>query len=367
MQTIITGAPGSGKTLHAIEKLLLRVIGTTVKGRDADDQPVEYPRTIYTNINGLLLEHELVEAGPPWDGNEKAGWKQAEGNRKGWHNWHEWAPPGAVLVVDEFQKVWPPRPNGAPVPPDVQAMDTHRHKGVDFILISQNANNFDRHISGLAGRHLHVRRVANLPMAIVYEWDHVSRSLLYRNAFSKTPWWYKTRVYKLYKSAEVHTSQPRKLPALLFVLIGAIGLAAWKIPESAARILARSGTPIQSAQPAANAPGRIPPPSYDTPAPAQKEAPVPGSVAAGGIPQAPASAAVVAAGCVTMRGRCRCFDVDGKPAPALPEICEPEISPPGLALDPAAAGGRPAFSDAAVDGAALARMGGRAALRALTE
>ena len=103
-----------------------------------DDVTTMHPRVIYTNIRGLLIDHELIDAG----------------DNQGLGDWHKWAKPGAVIVFDEFQRAWPPRPNGSKVPEEIQALDTHRHMGVDFILITQNVINTDRHVHGLVGRHL---------------------------------------------------------------------------------------------------------------------------------------------------------------------------------------------------------------------
>ena len=210
MITIISGTPGAGKTLYTIEKLLLPLVGKTVDGKDSNGDPVSIERTIYTNINGLQVEHELIDGG----------------DNQGLRDWHTWAKPGSVIVFDEVQKVWPPRANGSKVPDDIQALDTHRHMGVDFILITQNVINLDKHIHALGGRHLHVRRIANMSLAVVYEWDHVSRGLMFSKSISKAPWRYDKKVFKLYKSAELHTKQQRRMPGLVwFILVGLIGLA----------------------------------------------------------------------------------------------------------------------------------------------
>lgn len=209
MITIISGTPGAGKTLYTIEKLVLPLVGKTITGTDANGDPVEVPRTIYTNINGLQIEHELIDGG----------------ENEGLRDWHKWAKPGSVIVFDEVQKVWPPRANGSKVPEDIQTLDTHRHMGVDFILITQNVVNIDKHIHALGGRHLHVRRIANMPLAIVYEWDHVSRGLMFSKSLTKSPWRYDKKVFKLYKSAQLHTKQPRRLPGLVwFILIAIIAM-----------------------------------------------------------------------------------------------------------------------------------------------
>ena len=206
MITVITGTPGAGKTLYTIEKLLLPQVGKTIKGRDEQGNPIEHERKVYTNINGLQIEHELIDGG----------------DTQGLKDWQKWAKPGSLIVFDEVQKVWPPRPNGSKIPEDVQALDTHRHMGVDFILITQNVLNVDRHIHALGGRHLHVRRVANMPLATVYEWDHISRGLLYSKALSKAPWKYSSKVFKLYKSSELHTKQPRRIPGLVWFILVAL-------------------------------------------------------------------------------------------------------------------------------------------------
>jgi zona occludens toxin len=228
MITLITGTPGAGKTLYAISKLILPLIGTTVKKTEDNGDQVELPRTVYTNINGLLVDHELIGPGGTWDQDKAKEWQfQPIAEGRGLRDWHQWAKPGSVIVYDEFQKVWPPRANGSPVPPDLQGLDTHRHMGVDFVLITQSPNNHDRHVQGLVGRHLHVRRMGNMGLTVVYEWDHCSRQLLYSKSITKAPWRYDKKVFKLYKSAEVHTKSPRRLPGLLFFILA--GLAAFPI------------------------------------------------------------------------------------------------------------------------------------------
>ena len=208
MITLITGTPGAGKTLYTISKLLLGLVGTTVK-QEVDGETREYPRTIYTNIRGLMIDHEFIDGS----------------NTGGLRNWHEWAKPGAIIVFDEIQKVWTPRANGSAVPPDIQALETHRHMGVDFILITQGLMLTERNLAMLCNRHLHVRRVGNMPFAIVYEWDHASRTLMYAKSVSKSPWRYDKKVFKLYKSSDLHTKQKRSIPGLVwFVLAGIVAM-----------------------------------------------------------------------------------------------------------------------------------------------
>lgn len=303
--TVITGTPGSGKTLLAIEKHLRGLVGTSVEETNEAGELVKHPRTIYTNINGLLLDHELIEAGPAWVSSvrdQQVVWSQGPGTALGLHNWHEWAPPGAVICFDEFQRAWPPRANGSHVPPDISALDTHRHKGVDFILITQNVMNADRHIHGLTNVHYHVRRMGNLGAALVYEWDHCSRTLMYSKAFTKKPWRYDRSVFKLYTSARVHTKQKRPLPALIwFVLVGAVGVAI-AAPTLKARISDRIGGKSPAV---VSAPPMLP-----------KAAPLPVAArpaagASGAVLVPPGPPPVLRAGCTAYRSICRCDDGHG--------------------------------------------------------
>jgi len=326
MITIITGVPGAGKTLYAIEKLLLPLVGATIKVPDENGGEREVPRTIYTNITNLLIEHELVEIGGEWiaTGND---WT-FKGNEQSARNWHQWAKPGAVIVVDEFQRMWPPRANGSKIPPDVQALDTHRHMGVDFVLITQSVMNTDRHVHALGGRHLHVRRLANLKAAIVYEWDHVSRNLQYSKSLTKAPWRYSRRVFKMYRSAEVHTKQPRKLPGLVwFVLVG-LAAAAYLGPTTYQRLSGRiSGKPAEvAAKPSPPAAVTAAAPSASAPAPQALQ------VASAAVAPADAASAPAFAGCVASKTRCACYDTAGKLMEREPFECRAHTSPPVVVL-----------------------------------
>lgn len=334
--TLVTGVPGSGKTLYSIAKLLFPILGTTVKRKLDDGTEEDLPRTIYTNINGLQLDHELIDFNGAWFMREKEWIFAPDPKRpgevihdKGIHHWHLWAKPGAYLFLDEFQKAWPPRANGAPVPPDIQALDTHRHMGVDMVLITQSVNNIDRHVLGLVDRHLHIRRFGNMPAAVVYEWDHASRSLLYRNSVRKTPWRYDRKVYKLYKSAEVHTKQRRNIPTLVwFVLVGLVAFA-YLGPTTYNRLYARTHPTETTAAPA---PLLIQP---DAPAAAPAPAASAPSFAASAV--APAGP-VQFSGCISMRGRCGCFDGQGRAYEADPAMCsglhEPGSDALSLVPDP---------------------------------
>lgn len=312
MITVLTGTPGAGKTLYAISELLFPLYDFAagkwkpIDKREEDGSTSQVERTVYTNINGLLVDHELVQN----DGEQ------------GLHNWHKWAKPGSLIVVDEFQKVWPPRPNGAKVPDDVQAFDTHRHMGVDFILITQNAMNVDRHLHGLTGRHLHVRRMASMHLAIVYEWDHCSRTLLYSKAMTKAPWRYKKKAFKFYKSSELHTKQRNKLPGLVWFVLAGLCALAYLIPSFQARMAERLGG-SKVATPSSKIAGPSHVDSSRYPNPPRRPASAPDQLAMASPAASAASAPKLAQiGCIRSATKCTCFDSVGAVVDKEPAFCE---------------------------------------------
>lgn len=329
MITIITGTPGAGKTLYTVEKLLLPLIGTDVNG---------VPRRVFTNINGLDAEHELIGPGtlpeqPPehvWEVSKADGLWKFKGQPGGLRDWHVWAKPGDVIIYDEVQQVWKPRANGSAVPPDIGALETHRHKGVDFVLITQGINLTERNLSMLCGRHLHVRRVANLPFAIVYEWDGASRSLLYSKAMAKEKWRYNRATYKRYKSAELHTKAKKRLPTVLWILLAGVLGTAIGGPQVYDRMAGRFGwKKAEAAQVAGVAPAR----AENGPGAPHTAFPAPS------VPASPVTApeaAPVFAGCARAKDRCTCFDTAMHQVEKPVEWCEHETfahRPKQTALD----------------------------------
>lgn len=226
MITLITGTPGAGKTLYTVANLLRELVGSEVDSTDDNGQPCKVPRVVFTNINGFMLDHEKI------DGREGGGLA----------DWHKWAKPGAVICFDEVQKEWPVRPNGSKVPDCIQALETHRHMGVDFIVITQGPNLIDQNLRALVGRHLHVRRMGGVSGSVVYEWDHCSRQLLYKNALTKKAFRYPKDAYQLYKSAELHTKPKISVPGAAFIAIGALVASFVLAPYLYHRIASRGDT-----------------------------------------------------------------------------------------------------------------------------
>ena len=329
MITLITGTPGAGKTLYCISKLLRDLVGSVIKSVDANGQPVETPRRVMTNIPGLLLDHELI--GPDVGG--------------GLADWHLWAKPGDVIAYDEVQRSWPPRPNGSKVPDYISALETHRHMGVDFIILTQNPMLLDRNVLALVGRHLHVRRFGGVGAALVYEWDHCSKQLMYSKALKKSPFRYDKSVFKLYKSAELHTKPKTSIPPLVYAVILALCGAAYFIPNIVNRISSKGDqvAPAASKPAASSLPGL---PGVPSPSPGSS----PGQAVQGGqaydptafVPRvsyeplsAPAYDQIrqvvvmpVIAGGACFKGSCKCFTHQGSDAGLSHQQCEKWIKSP---------------------------------------
>jgi zona occludens toxin len=308
MITVITGAPGAGKTSHVVEKMLMPMAAKDWKESavTAEGESVEVVRKLYTNIKGLLLEHELI-------GDEELA------------SWPKWVKPGDFIVYDEVQKPWPLTGANVKQPECITELETHRHYGIDMILLTQHPMLVNSAIARLAGQHLHVRKLGNSRFATVYEWDGVSRTLLYKNAFAKRPWRRGKAVEKVYRSSSLHTKQKRAVPTVLFGLLFAIGLLAYLGPVVTSRISERvSG---QSAvKTAASAPAKPSPGSRGASSAPVPALPPSGAVAArGGVPAPglPASAPQLAMiGCARMANRCTCFDAQGEKADKPAEYCE---------------------------------------------
>lgn len=249
MITLITGAPGSGKTLYVVTELLKPLIGTTVWGEDDDGNQKEYERRVFTNINQFVLDHQYIE-------------KEGDNSIR---DYFKWAKPGDFICYDEIQKSWKKRPTGSHVPDYIEHLETHRHEGIELVLMTQGTGLIDQNLIPLVGRHLHVRRFGFLPFSMIYEWDHCSRALLYSKAVKKKGWIFKFWGYKLYKSSKLHIKPKSSIPTLAFVVLLALGAAAYFIPSIVQRISSKNdpktATAPQNKAPAPNPLLPAPPPS----------------------------------------------------------------------------------------------------------
>lgn len=144
-----TGQPGHGKTLHALDHALTF--------RDQG-------RLVYAgNVRGL--KHDQARFLPI---------TPAE-----FCDWMNFLPDGAVCLIDEAYEagMLPKRAPGSKVPLHVQELAKHRHRGIDFIFVSQSpAKQIDEFVHDLIERHVHVRRRFGLPFAHLRTFDRFERN-----------------------------------------------------------------------------------------------------------------------------------------------------------------------------------------------
>ncbi|MDL5034663.1 zonular occludens toxin domain-containing protein [Pelomonas sp. APW6] len=190
--TLVTGLPGHGKTLYTLARW---------KEEAEKAQPV--PRRVYYHgIKGLKVP----------------GWQ--EWDVEDWQN----LPGGALMIVDEAQFAFPVTGRGQ-TPEWVQKLATHRHLGLDFVLITQDPMLLDSFARRLVDRHFHVVRKFGTHWATIHEFVNGVRDNVAKNRKDsiRHEWRYPKKVFDWYESAEVHTVKAR-LPAKLW-----LGLAAFVI------------------------------------------------------------------------------------------------------------------------------------------
>lgn len=217
MITLITGAPGTGKTAALVGMLT----------------EVSKDRALYVSgIPELQIKHEPLDDPAKWISD---------------------VPDGSVIVIDEAQRAWRPRGPGQKVPADIAALETHRHRGIDFYVITQSPRLIDTNVRGLVGRHVHLRDVGLLGRWW-YEWPEVSDQCnsAWKNAPIKKRYALPKAIFGQYKSASLHVKPIRSVPWMVFVLAAAlVGLAffVWK----SGNIIAQKGMGIGAPKPVAAA------------------------------------------------------------------------------------------------------------------
>lgn len=186
MITLTTGVPGSGKSLYTIAQVKAK--------SEAENRPV-----YYSGIADLKL---------PWvEMDDPTKWDELEA--------------GAIIVIDECQRIFRPRMAGSSVPAHISALETHRHKGYDLFLITQHPMLIDQNIRRLVGQHWHVVRKFGLQMATIHEWGS-AHEITQRNLLAavRRQFKYSKEVFGYYKSAEMHTHKA-KVPKRVWFLLAA--------------------------------------------------------------------------------------------------------------------------------------------------
>lgn len=206
MLTLITGSPGAGKTALVVS--MLREFVEANPGR-----PV-----LVMGIPELQVPHELVPPVEQWT-RQVASVEDASIVQT------EFAfPEGALVIIDEAQKVFRPRGVGAKVPGHVAAFETHRHQGLDFWLVTQHPGLIDANIRKLVRKHIHLRQ--HWAGRGLLEWSEVAdpNSPADRASAVRRPFKLPRSVFSLYRSASLHVKTRQRVPWSVWVFLAVVAV-----------------------------------------------------------------------------------------------------------------------------------------------
>lgn len=195
MITFITGTPGAGKSLNTIKQVCEEWKDT--------DRPIYYRGIAELKLPWTQLEDTQVQ------------------------NWFD-LPDGSIIVIDEAQQIWGRRSPSKPMPIGVARLDTHRHRGFDFYIITQKPTLVDHDVRSFGDRHFHYERQSGLQSTRLLQWEKVindpAEDYHNRQLAQTTRVKFDKKYYGLYKSAEIHTAK-RRLPKKVYYILGLMGLA----------------------------------------------------------------------------------------------------------------------------------------------
>lgn len=191
MLYMITGLPGHGKTLNTIKFI-------------KENPDFEGREVFYNGIPELSYDdwHEFEDA----------------------DKWYD-LPDGAVIIIDECQRVFPVTRAGSDVPQKIREFETHRHHGWDVFLLTQDPMLAHSHVRRLVGKHIHFFRPMNGRMITRYQWDQIANPKDYHDKKQADSQVIKLdkKYFGVYKSTVLNTHK-FKLPKKLLLLPLVIGL-----------------------------------------------------------------------------------------------------------------------------------------------
>lgn len=365
MLTLITGTPGSGKTAWTVQELtrLPSQRKVYVHGIPELKLPHEkiYCRSDLCDVCDKTTEGDddifYSHVGPFGPLPENRGWPVITG-RLYVEDWPLWATHGSLIVIDEVQRIWRPTNAAAKLPDDISRLETHRHMGLDFWLISQGPHLFHSNIRLLIGRHIHL--VAKWNGRSEYEWPECRQNVSSRGDAVTRPYSLPKHIFHLYKSSSLHVKQTHRKPLAFYGFFASLALLVVMVFFGFKRVTAHMEptAPASSQQPAANvssgpavsasqkfgaassgAPGGLAGAGSAVAGAASSSLGVrPGQAPAypdfkptiEGVPEsAPAysgmltvKAAPTLAGCIKTKTECKCYTGQATPYQVSPEFCD---------------------------------------------
>jgi zona occludens toxin len=213
---LITGTPGSGKTLFAVSKIL-------------ELQKSHPDRQIFADIEGLKIPN--VECSP--------------------EDWRD-TPDNSIIFYDEAQQHERFR-SGTSANKDeiVQKLQVHRHTGHDIYFITQSPRFLNAFVLDLIGEHYHLHRPYGAKLASVYYWRGAQKQPNSEAAKERSEnnfnFVYPKEVFELYKSATAHHVKfkiPTKIWATFAMAVFVACMVGWLVfkPETQSFF---TGKPVQ--------------------------------------------------------------------------------------------------------------------------
>jgi hypothetical protein len=298
---LVTGLPGSGKTLWTINHLKNGVLNP----ENGEKRPIFYYGI--PHLNPIL------------------GWIPLQNPK----NWHEEVPDTAIVVIDEVQEHFPVRSPSSAVPPALAALERHRHRGLDLYFLTQDARLLDHHARRLAGQHILLKRNFGAPFAVVFKnngaVDDPNDYKLLRKA-EKSTFKYPKDTFNLYKSSELHTHK-FEMPKMVWVLVALVIIVAGSATFFYRRILNKSAETIAATTGVIQTEsGQVSSAKLDQNAAITLESlkpiitNVPASAPAYQEGWKPVSVPIVSS-CIANDTNCRCYTCQATPVAVSPEFC----------------------------------------------
>ena len=193
-------------------------------------------RTIYTNIADL----KLIQCRPlPPD----CDWRKT--------------PQGSYFVIDEAQLITIFSDEARGIDPIVKDLTIHRHKGYDFLFITQEPSFVHKYIRKLASLHIHLVNIFGWEQSMKLEWSVVQDSpnaiKSLARAENMSRWRFPKHVYNLYKSTTINTRVkriPKKLVicAVLAVVFILLALFLFSSSGNSPLVAVATGNPLTQSQ-----------------------------------------------------------------------------------------------------------------------
>ncbi|MCW5600234.1 zonular occludens toxin domain-containing protein [Nitrosomonas sp.] len=208
--TLITAAPGAGKTIHAVYNIIRPALETGRVVYTVGIPELKLP-TIRLSYAAMKQWYEREKIETPSQYQEDLIEDEIPTRLL---NITE----GAIIVIDEAQCLWP-SVGARDVTEDISYLSKHRHHGLEIILITQSPQLIHNKVLAIVDKHIHMMN--DWTGRKMYEWPEYCGTV--RAAASKLRAVSKRyeipkQAFGLYRSASIHVKQNRNKPKMFYML-----------------------------------------------------------------------------------------------------------------------------------------------------